>query len=637
MTQPIQIIREAIQRALGELGTLAPETIGVERPRDEANGDYSSNIALAIFSKHQTWAQISNHKFSNSQMNSPREVAEKIVTLLQNDTQISSVIDTTRISVAGPGFINFWLTKEYLGSQLAAALQSTYGRDERHSGKKIMVEYTDPNPFKELHIGHLMSNTIGESLARLMEMQGAAVTRANYQGDVGLHVAKAVWGLLGIITNHQTPITKHVEQDQIVTWIAEWEGKPLTERQRMMGQAYAAGATAYEEDEAAKAEMHELNKQIYDELKVGAEQTGLMALYQAGRRWSLEYFETIYARLGTHFDEYFFESEAGYVGLQVVEDALKRGILEMGENGAVVYKGEKEGLHTRVFRNALGLATYEGKELGLAKTKYERVPYDLSYIVTANEITEYFKVLLSVLRQLYPDLAAKTTHVPHGVMKLTTGKMSSRTGKVVTGEGLLNELQAVVTAKMNETEEMKARKVKDAARVADQIAVGALKYTVLKQQLGGDIVYDPAKMTNLEGDTGPYIQYTYARARSVIKRANNQIPIIKHQTDWMLDVGDWVLNEEEFAVLRTLARYPEVVAQAGAELAPHLVAGYVYELAARFNTFYNKHQILPKEEFEKQDSSSKIQEIFRLQLTQAVANVIQSGLEVLGIAAPAEM
>lgn len=581
---PAQIITEALGRALVASG-LMPEggvpDFNVTHPKDETHGDYATNLALLLAKKLG--------------MN-PREVAEKLITSLQSDTDLSSLIDTTKINVAGAGFINFILKTDYLLAQAKLAKDAEYGRSNRLAGQKIMVEYTDPNPFKEMHIGHLMSNTIGESIARLIEMSGAEVKRACYQGDVGLHVAKSVWGMQQKLQDESIKLQE----------IAGWD---LNKRQKFMGHAYAYGATKYEEDEAAKAEMITLNKQIYERSN-----EAINILYDAGREWSLEYFETIYARLGTKFDQYFFESEAGPVGLKVVDEGLEKGILEIGEGGAVVYRGEKEGLHTRVFRNKLGLATYEGKELGLAKTKYERYKYDKSYIVTANEITEYFKILISVMKQLYPELGNKTVHVPHGVMKLTTGKMSSRTGKVVTGEGLLNELRDVVLNKIGE------RDIKNKEQVSDNVAVASLKYTVLRQQVGGDIVYEPEKMTNLEGATGPFVQYSFARASSILK---------KFKIDLKPSKSVEAINFEasELSVLRWLYRYPEVIEEAGRTLSPHMVVTYVTELSARFNTFYQACRV----------EKDGVVNTLRYELTEAVANVLKSGLSTLGIVAPEEM
>jgi arginyl-tRNA synthetase len=458
-----------------------------------------------------------------------------------------------------------------------------------------MVEYTDPNPFKEMHIGHLMSNTIGESLVRLFEASGAEVKRACYQGDVGLHVAKSDW------MQH-----KMAEENKSLDSL---RGDSLKVRQQFMGQAYAMGSSKYETEEVVKSEIISLNGKIYKRTDEKVNE-----LYDIGRKWSLEYFETIYHRLGTKFDEYFFESEAGPVGLAVVQEGLDKGVLEVGEEGAVVYKGEKDGMHTRVFRNKLGLPTYEAKDLGLAKTKWGRYKYDLSYIVTANEITEYFKVVLRVMEQLYPELRAKTTHIPHGMMKLTTGKMSSRSGVVVTGEGLLNDLHKAVLTKIG------AREIKDREKVADLVAVGALKYTVLKQAVGGDIVYEPEKMTNLEGNTGPFVQYTYARATSILKKFKIEL---NHSTIKPFNH----LAEQEMSLLHWIYRYPEVVAEAGSHYAPHLVATYIYELSQRFNSFYQACRV---------EENGKVNPL-RYLLTQATANVLKSGLNILGIQAPEEM
>ncbi len=624
MLNPVVVITEALGMAITAT-ELMPESgvpdFNVSHPKDETHGDYATNLALLLAKKLGK---------------NPREVAEKLITSLQNDTELSTLIDIAKTEVAGAGFINFTLKTEYLLTQAMCARESGYGSSSRLAGQKVMVEYTDPNPFKEMHIGHLMSNTIGEAIVRLIEMSGAEVKRACHQGDVGLHVAKAIWGM-----QHKLQV-ESIELKEI----AEWE---LVKRQKFLGESYALGATEFEENEEAKAQMHTLNKQIYER---SDEATN--ALYDAGREWSLEYFETIYARLGTKFDQYFFESEAGPVGLAVVEEGLAKGVLELGEGGAVVYKGEKEGLHTRVFRNKLGLATYEGKELGLAKTKYERYKYDKSYIVTANEITEYFKVLISVMKQLYPELGNKTIHVPHGVMKLTTGKMSSRTGKVVTGEGLLNDIQNKVWHKIQERTKMQFKSedpsgvyFSERAKVmpgkmldaADSVAVGALKYLVLKQAIGNDVIYDLEKMTNFDGATGPYVQYTYARASSVIRKFSNSAGrMIGDSFGVAQDKSAGQMVSEEMALLRWLYRYPEVIEEAGRALAPHMIVTYVTELSARFNSFYQSCRV-----FDPTPSSTTLGagdgEVnqFRYELTEAVANVLKSGLSTLGIVAPEEM
>src|SRR3989344_13626 len=567
--KPAEVIREVLKKIVGDEINFV-----VEHPADESHGDFATNVCLVAFSKLGE--------------KSPRVLAEKIVSELRDKVELEEVIDTKRVEIAGPGFINFWLKKDWLAEELSKVTSEKdgYGTNRNLSGQKIMVEFTDPNPFKEFHIGHLMSNTIGESLARLVGASGAEVKRANYQGDVGLHVAKSIWGW-----------RKKMQQDGID--YEDLAKKDLEEKVNYLGKSYAFGATKYEEDESAKEEINTLNKTIYDRSN-----EKINALYDYGRKWSLDYFESIYVRLGTKFDEYFFESEAGRGGLEVVKEGLEKGVLEESQ-GAIIFAGEKYGLHTRVFRNKLGLPTYEAKDLGLAKTKFERWAYDKSFIVTANEINEYFKVVLKVMSLLYPDLASRTTHISHGLMKLKSGKMSSRTGNIITGEGLLNELHEVVLKKIGD------REVDDKENVADKVAISALKYTVLKQAIGGDIVYDPERMTNLEGDSGPYLQYVYARCSSVINKVADE----KQSNDSVAQ------NDEEMAIMRWVYRYPEVISQAAQRFAPQLVASYLIELAQRFNSFYNKHQIL----------GSGDPEGFRLGITTGVRQLIKNGLSLLGI------
>ena len=567
--KPAEVIREVLKKIVGDEINFV-----VEHPADESHGDFATNVCLVAFSKLGE--------------KSSRVLAEKIVSELRDKVELEEVIDTKRVEIAGPGFINFWLKKDWLAEELSKVTSEKdgYGTNRNLSGQKIMVEFTDPNPFKEFHIGHLMSNTIGESLARLVGASGAEVKRANYQGDVGLHVAKSIWGW-----------RKKMQQDGID--YEDLAKKDLEEKVNYLGKSYAFGATKYEEDESAKEEINTLNKTIYDRSN-----EKINALYDNGRKWSLDYFESIYVRLGTKFDEYFFESEAGRVGLEVVKEGLEKGVLEESQ-GAIIFAGEKYGLHTRVFRNKLGLPTYEAKDLGLAKTKFERWAYDKSFIVTANEINEYFKVVLKVMSLLYPDLASRTTHISHGLMKLKSGKMSSRTGNIITGEGLLNELHEVVLKKIGD------REVDDKENVADKVAISALKYTVLKQAIGGDIVYDPERMTNLEGDSGPYLQYVYARCSSVINKVADE----KQSNDSVAQ------NDEEMAIMRWVYRYPEVISQAAQRFAPQLVASYLIELAQRFNSFYNKHQIL----------GSGDPEGFRLGISTGVRQLIKNGLSLLGI------
>lgn len=525
--------------------------VGLEYPSDLARGDYASNVALVL---------------AKQSGENPLALAEKIV----KELEARQPAWLASVAVAGPGFINFTLAPQFFSDRLREILAAgeAYGRGRELVGQRVIIEYTDPNPFKEFHIGHLMSNAIGEALSRLIESQGATLARACYQGDVGLHVAKALWGLLKL--------------------------KPATLDAATLGRAYALGATEGDENE-----VRELNRQIYER-----SDATLNDLYDRGRKASLEYFAALYQKLGTKFDFYFFESATGEFGKQLV--AERAGEVFEVSDGAVIFPGEKYGLHTRVFINSEGLPTYEAKELGLAKIKHDAYPYDSSIVISGNEINAYFQVLLKALELVFPDLAAKTRHVSHGMLRLPTGKMSSRTGDVVTAESLLTEVERRIGAKIGAERELAASDI-------EAIAVAAVKYSILRQRPGKDIIFDLEQSLSLEGDSGPYLQYACVRARSVLQKTE-VAPAVPET------------GAELNAVIRLLPRFPEVVRRAAAELAPQQVVAYLTELAAAWNAYYAGNQIIGSAE-----------EPARLALAQAVVQTLASGLDLLGIRVPEKM
>jgi arginyl-tRNA synthetase len=551
----------------------------LEHPEELSHGDYSTNIAMVLAK------QVSQN---------PRELAEKIVAEI-NERKPKEV---SKIEVAGPGFINFYLSGEFFVLQSKEILKEgeNFGLNKKLKGEKTVVEYTDPNPFKEFHIGHLMSNAIGEAIARTVEANGAKVKRACYQGDVGLHVAKAIYG----ITVLQPNINKLFSDKNFTA--------------SSLGEAYAYGAGAYEDDIGAKKEILKINKNIYDGSDPLANK-----IYNWGRKISLKYFEEIYKILGTKFDEYFFESETGPFGKKIVEKNIGK-VFQKSE-GAVIFKGEDYGLHTRVFINKEGLPTYEAKELGLSKIKYDRTKYDKSIIITGNEVNEYFKVLLKAMGMIFPELASKTFHISHGMLRLPEGKMSSRTGKVITAIYLLDTIKEKITEKMSD----RGMSKKEKDEVAQKVAVGALKYSILKQVNGKDIIFDFDKSISFEGDSGPYLQYSYARAKSILRKAANESirPQVKSQKSKVES------NTAEVTILeKLLYRFPEVVARAGEEYSPHHIATYLIELSSSFNNFYGKGKIVDK---------TDIESPYKVALTEAFSVVLKNGLNMLGIQAPEKM
>ncbi len=560
-----EAIKSRIQQALVELG-IGQVAFALEYPADMAHGDLACNVALVAAKQ--------------AGMN-PRELAGRIVDTLGN------IEGVKELTVAGPGFINISCIEEYFFEtiQKATVAENTWGMSPSREGKTVMVEYTQPNPFKPFHIGHLMSNTIGESVARLMETQGSQVIRANYQGDIGLHVAKALWGMRAL----------NVASDDI-------DG---------IGRAYAYAHEQYESDERAKEEIIELNKKGF------AERYGFPAEYDAGRAASLEHFEELYRVLGTTFDYYFFESECEPVGRALVDEGSAQSVFVPSE-GAVVFPGEQHGLHTRVFLTKYGTTTYETRELGLAVLKRERATFDTNYTVTAVEQEQYFSVVVKALSLMRPELAEVFRHVPHGMMTLTSGKMSSRKGNVITGESLLRDMRISALEKMADRDLSDDEK----REVADMVAVAAIKYMVLRQGTGKNIVFDPEASLSFEGDSGPYLQYAHTRAVSVLKKAEAEhiVPSIMGESDSPI----WETTELE----RLLVRFPSIVARAQRELEPHYVTTYLTELAGVFNSWYAHEKIV-----DPADPTSP----YKVALTDAFRSTMKNGLHLLGIKAPERM
>ncbi|NCN08132.1 arginine--tRNA ligase [Candidatus Parcubacteria bacterium] len=528
-------LENLINQVIKEL-SLAESSFSVEHPNDLSHGDYSTNVAMVL---------------AKETKKNPKELAEVIKDkLLEYKSE-----NIEKIEVAGAGFINFHLSKNFFKKSIQEIIEGgeKFGRNEILVGEKIMVEHTDPNPFKEFHIGHLMPNVIGSSLARLLEWNGAEVKQASYQGDVGLHVAKAVWAIKN----------GHAEN------------------------SYAVGHKAYEENPEAKKEIEGINKKIYDK-----SDNEINKIYEDGRKASLEYFETIYKRLGTKFDFYFFESDAGKIGKEIVEENIGK-IFEESD-GAVVFKGDKfdPSLHTRVFINSQGLPTYEAKDLGNAKMKFDKYEYTKSIVVTGNEIKDYFRVVLEAMKMVLPNLASITKHLSHGMLRLTTGKMSSRTGNVVTAESLIDE-------------------VKEKTEGDEDVALGAIKYMILRQSIGSDIIFDINQSVSTEGDSGVYLQYAHARASSLIDKATGIEIAYKERS---------LVHEVE----KLLYRFPEIVERAGGEYAPSYVTTYLTELASAFNNFYAHEEVIG----DSPESGT------RLAIVKAFKTVMKNGLDILGIPAP---
>ena len=567
----MEILRDSLKKVILELYGIDFEPEIVPAPSN-IDADYSSNAPL---------------KLAKELHNNPLSIAEKIAE--KNDG----------FFVSKPGFLNFKLSDEFLGGEILRLADNFEISSDKFSGKTVICEFSDPNPFKVLHVGHLYTSIVGDAISRLFEYAGAKVIRANFGGDVGLHVAKTMY------------ILKQKNIDELTI--------------EDIAKCYVEGTAAYEDDENAKREITELNKEIY---KINAEDihgTSVSDLYWKGRELSYEYFKDFYARIGVKFDKFYPESTVAALGLLEVKEELEAGVYERSD-GAVIFDGEKYGLHTRVFINKEGVPTYETKDVGLIFTKWQDYHFDKSVVITGSEQLEYMKVVLKSVEQYAPELVEKTSHLTHGLVKLPGNvKMSSRKG---------NFLKAV------DVLEMVSDELKEEYNSEDlKVSMAAYKYAFLKYKMGGDIIFDPKESVKMTGNSGPYLLYSVVRAGKILvtastKDASSERSLapavaglgrsVNGPLPFMLRESTLVDAERNLA--KKLLEYKGILDEAVVEMAPHKLANYLYEAAQEFSRFYENCPVVGSDE-----------EAERIKLVQVYYNVMQHGLNILGIEIPEEM
>lgn len=566
---------------------------------DNIDADYSSNVSL---------------KLAKELHKSPVEIANQLAKTIEGAT------------VSAPGFLNFNLSDKYLFTQIANLVRDfnkNISSDE-YSDKTIICEFSDPNPFKVLHVGHLYTSIVGDSISRLFEYAGAKVIRANFGGDVGLHVAKTLYIL---------------EQKNYADFTIEDIAK-----------CYVEGTAVYEDSEKAHAEITELNKKIYQINSENLHDSKLAGLYWKGRELSYDYFRDFYAQIGVHFDKFYPESTVAGLGLEKVREELEKGVYEIS-NGAVIFNGEKFGLHTRVFINKEGVPTYETKDVGLIFTKWQDYHFDKSVVITGSEQLEYMKVVLKSVEQYAPELVEKTNHLTHGLVKLPGNvKMSSRKGNFLKAVDVLNMVKDELKSEYDSTD--------------STVALAATKYAFLRYKMGGNIVFDPQESVKMTGNSGPYLLYSAVRAKKILSKSvkNNLKANIrdngsgiaseprndgatkqeKTKLAWFSEQGssvlqgidgrersgsrEIVLTLFERNLIKKILEYRGLLKESVAEMAPHKVASYLYELAQEFSRFYEHCPVAGSD-----------REAERIQIVSAYLSTIIHGLDILGINIPEEM
>jgi arginyl-tRNA synthetase len=552
-----KLVAAAIEALYGVTAQFA-----VEWPKDMAHGDYATNAALVV---------------AKQLGKNPMEIAEALAAYL--DAHKEHFVASVR--AVAPGFINFTISRIHLVDAIKeAANVDTYGHTNVYTGKHILVEHSSPNLFKPFHIGHLMNNTIGEAITRLARYSGAQVTTMSFPSDISLGVAKAVFILL-----EKSP-----------------DGQLSSPKINILGDAYVEGTKRYDEDES----IHSKVKEIADNLYADIDSPELKAFVTC-RDFNIKYFEHITKQLGSHFDAYIYESEAGVDGKKIVLENTPKVFTE--SEGAVVYMPDASAkLHTAVFINSQGNPTYEAKDIGLLDLKFKKYNPDLSIFITDAQQVSHFQVVLDAAEKIDLNWKAKSLHRYHGRMSFKGQKMSSRLGGVPIVEDVLSTV----------IEEVKSKNPDVSDEAAQQIGIAAIKFAILRAAAGKNIDFDPDTSLSFEGDSGPYLQYTAVRAQSLLSKGA--------EAGISPDAATAINGTE--MIERLVARFPEIMTEAQRDWAPHTIVGYLLDLAQAFNSWYGQGKIIDED---KQATA------YRLAVVKAVRQTLTNGLYVLGIEVPERM
>ena len=522
--------------------------VQLTRP-DPKFGDFATNVAL----------QLAKPLGKN-----PREIAEMIAENLRKEEEFSEV------SVAGPGFINVKLSDQSVLNSLKKEPTT------KRAGQTVVIETNCPNPFKAMHIGHALNAILADTMANLLAVDGAIVHRVSYHGDVGTHVGKSMWAIL-----------REIDGD-----VNKLNEIPADKRNEFMSRMYVEGARAAKESPEAKAEIDELAKQSFvldDPL--------YKQVYEICKSWSFDEIDSNVGQLGNvPIERRYVESETEELGKSLIKEKTPEVFTK--SDGAYVFKGSKYGAFDNVFIGSHGNGLYGAHDMGLIQLKYKDYPnLDLSITVNGEEQAAYFRGVIAASELSIPALKGKLFNYATGLVKLTTGKMSSRTGEVVTIGWLFDEFKKAIENAGGEP--------------TDDVIAGALRYQFLKVKIGGDVIFDINDAVSLTGNTGSYLQYAHARARGILDKSDKEIAFPTE------------LFDEDKMLVRKLSEYVDVVDRAKESLEPHHICTYLFELAQEFNRYYEKNQVIGSDK-----------EAHRVGIVAIYADILKAGLAILGIVAP---
>lgn len=569
---------------------IAPDAVGLQETRKEFEGQ----VTIVTF------------PFTRFSKKSPEQTGADIGEYLQNELKEVAAFNVIK------GFLNISLADSYWLNQLYTDILTDDFALAKPNGKKVMVEYSSPNTNKPLHLGHVRNNLLGYSVSAILKAAGYDVIKANLVNDRGIHICKSMlaWQKFA---NGETPQSTGEKGDHLVGKYYVLFDK---EYKKQIDELKAAGQT---EDEAKKnAPFIKEAQEMLQKWETGDAE--VINLWKTMNSWVYEGFNTTYKKLGVNFDKFYYESDTYLLGKDIIDEGLQNGVFFKKEDGSVWIDLTADGLDEKLVLRGDGTSVYITQDLGTAQLKYDEYKVDQSIYVVGNEQDYHFKVLFLILDKLGKSWAKGLYHLSYGMVDLPSGKMKSREGTVVDADDLINEMEQTAKQQTEALGKVDGFSEADKIELYHTIGMGALKYFLLKVDPKKRLLFDPNESVDFQGHTGPFIQYTHARIKSVLSRAeyvNNTY------------VTASVLADVERDLIVTLTQYPGTIAQAAEGHNPGIIANYVYEVAKVYNKFYHEKSILQAE-----DEQTKQ---FRLQLSAAAAKVISNGMGLLGINVPERM
>ncbi len=570
--------------------------IQFQKTRKEFEGDFT----LVVF------------PFLKLSRKNPVQTADDLGAFIQN------AVDSVESFNVVKGFLNLKFADSYWVTLLSEMCANpTYGlAKEESSGKTIMVEYSSPNTNKPLHLGHIRNNLLGYSVAEILKANGHKVLKVNLVNDRGIHICKSMlaWQKWG---NNEMPESTGIKGDKLV---GNYYVKFDQEYKKEISQLIASGKS---EDEAKEqAPLIQQAREMLRKWEAGDKE--ITDLWTTMNSWVYAGFEVTYQAMGVNFDKIYYESETYKLGKSLVLEGLKKGVLIQKEDDSVWADLTGDGLDQKILLRSDGTSVYMTQDIGTAHQRFSEFHLDDHIYVVGNEQNYHFQVLKLVLKKLGFDWSDHIQHLSYGMVELPEGKMKSREGTVVDADDLIDEMVETARETSEELGKLDEMTDNEASEVVRRIGLGALKYFILKVDPKKTMMFNPKESIDFNGNTGPFIQYTHARIKSVLRKAKDAGLSLDAQLNSAL-----ALTAKELELVKLLFEFPGIISEAGQNYSPALIGNYIYDLAKEYNQFYHDHTVVKEEDSEKRD--------FRLQVSLKVADTIRIGAKLLGIDVPEKM